>query len=366
MKVFHLIGYEERVGGIIPSVLAMSKALVARGIESTVVMCEGYPETEWEGIPVQGMRHARGDQEHNARRITAGLRFAQTFDPPSGDYVLHGHSRGGAMAAIAGAVLRRSPSVVTPHCYGSMRWAYSNMQRIPRVFPVALTQHMREYYQWRTDRSAVISECCAKGFAELADRRAARKVNSGEPIRFVGLGTLSERKRWNLILEAVAGLSSEERKKIQVTIRGRTGPMERGARYHDRLLWRRRELGLDETVHLLDPTVKVGEVLLGNDWFLLPSAQEPCSVALIEALSSGMPAIVARSGGSSEIVHEPLAGLVFEEDRVDELRSKLRIVIQNGTKVGTPQEIRDSVAERLPDHVAARYDEVYRDALATR
>jgi glycosyltransferase involved in cell wall biosynthesis len=56
--------------------------------------------------------------------------------------------------------------------------------------------------------------------------------------------------------------------------------------------------------------------------YLAPSLNDPCSNALIEALSCGLPAVFARSGGHPELVGE--AGLGFDDaEEIPELLDRL-------------------------------------------
>ena len=50
------------------------------------------------------------------------------------------------------------------------------------------------------------------------------------------------------------------------------------------------QAGLEDTMCLMGPTQEVPRVLAQSDFFILPSTNEPCSVALMEALAMGLPA----------------------------------------------------------------------------
>jgi glycosyltransferase involved in cell wall biosynthesis len=70
------------------------------------------------------------------------------------------------------------------------------------------------------------------------------------------------------------------------------------------------------------PSQALADLLRGHDVFLAASREDPCSNALIEALSCGLPAAYRRSGGHPELVGE--AGIGFDEpDELPELLSRL-------------------------------------------
>lgn len=70
------------------------------------------------------------------------------------------------------------------------------------------------------------------------------------------------------------------------------------------------------------PSQALAELLRTHDVFLAASREDPCSNALIEALSCGLPAAYRRSGGHPELVGE--AGIGFDEpEELPEVLSRL-------------------------------------------
>jgi len=79
-----------------------------------------------------------------------------------------------------------------------------------------------------------------------------------------------------------------------------------------------------EQIRMLDPipSVPLAELLRQHDIFIIASRHDPCSNALVEALSCGLPAIYLCSGGHPEIVGE--AGFGFtDEEEIPELLDRL-------------------------------------------
>ena len=58
------------------------------------------------------------------------------------------------------------------------------------------------------------------------------------------------------------------------------------------------------------PSDELAELLRGQDCYVAPSLDDPCSNALLEALACGLPALYRRSGGHPELVGD--AGVGFE------------------------------------------------------
>lgn len=75
-------------------------------------------------------------------------------------------------------------------------------------------------------------------------------------------------------------------------------------------------LGLSERVHFLDYRRDVADIMKVADFFVFPSRYEACTLALLEALASGLPVITAITAGGAEVV-TPDCGIVLpdSEDR---------------------------------------------------
>jgi len=75
-------------------------------------------------------------------------------------------------------------------------------------------------------------------------------------------------------------------------------------------------------------SVNLSRILKQNDIYITASKNDPCSNALIEALSCGLPSLYFNDGGHPELVRE--GGLGFNE--VDEIKEKLEMIVNNYNK----------------------------------
>ena len=96
-------------------------------------------------------------------------------------------------------------------------------------------------------------------------------------------------------------------------------------------------------INMISPvdSASLADILREHDIFITASVHDPCSNALIEALSCGLPAIGARSGGHPELIGE--AGYLFDDKKdilglIDDLVDNYQQA-QNSIKVPTLSEV---------------------------
>jgi glycosyltransferase involved in cell wall biosynthesis len=70
------------------------------------------------------------------------------------------------------------------------------------------------------------------------------------------------------------------------------------------------ELGMGERVRLVGIQSNVPDWLRASDIFALSSVSEAASITLLEAMASGLPAIVTAVGGNPELVRDGVNGLL--------------------------------------------------------
>ena len=83
------------------------------------------------------------------------------------------------------------------------------------------------------------------------------------------------------------------------------------------------DLGIEGAVSFLGLRNDVPRVLPLLDLFVLPSLSEGLSVALLEAMSTGVPVIASKVGGNPEIVVDGETGYLVPPERSEELASRI-------------------------------------------
>jgi len=269
--------------------------------------------------------------------------------------VFHGHTRAGLLVALrlAGAGERRV--VASVHCYGRQKWFYRWAARrlAGRLF--WLSPAMKRHYgvgdgSW----SQCIPGCVSLNRVSSPGASAKEK----EPLVFGGIGALVRWKGWHLVIEALARLSAEERRRIRFRHVGSPVDSDASRRYARELREHTGRLGLNDGVEWLGEQPSSDSLLTTIDCLVVASDHEPFSIAMLESLAAGVPVLAADSGGACDLLQPGETGWFFRTgDPADLARSMARLVQAKGIA-----PIADSLAAVRPftaPVVAGQWAEVY-------
>lgn len=84
------------------------------------------------------------------------------------------------------------------------------------------------------------------------------------------------------------------------------------------------------------PSEKLSEILKEHDIFLAPSLDDPCSNALVEALTCGLPTVFVRSGGHPELVKEAGEGFTENEEALEAIDKVAANYVSYQNKISNP------------------------------
>lgn len=96
--------------------------------------------------------------------------------------------------------------------------------------------------------------------------------------------------------------------------------------YADFLKKRAVELHVETRVFFLGEISNVAEILKEIDVFALPSSSEGCPVALLEAMASGKPCVVADAPGNREVIRHGENGFTVPAHSVDDLAASIALL----------------------------------------
>jgi glycosyltransferase involved in cell wall biosynthesis len=124
------------------------------------------------------------------------------------------------------------------------------------------------------------------------------------------------------------------------------------------------QLGLDNQVRFLGRLDRssVRDVLRAAHAFVLPSHHETFSVALLEAMATGLPVVATASGGPQDLI-TPDTGLLVPPDDADALANALQRLRRSWSSFGS-DTIRSYVRDQYgPTAFVDRTRSLYRQAL---
>lgn len=156
-------------------------------------------------------------------------------------------------------------------------------------------------------------------------RKKTRKnwgVEENETV-IVSYARLAVEKNFHLLLETFAGLLKQTTKSLRLILGG-DGPAR------DSLEKLSAKLNLENKIIFAGsfPHEKVTAFLAGADIFAYPSLSETQGLVTLEALASGLPAVVVDAPGNRDIVVNGACGLITTPTAND-FTAKIKIVIDN-------------------------------------
>ena len=369
MRVLHLLGNREDTGGILSVVRSLQNATEGT-VEHAVWVHDGYVEKRLPRLEYRRSPHSTDEEASHGRLLKQAVRSypglrrllrTGAFD------IVHGHTRGAFPLVLLLAATGNRRCIFTSHTYANRTGMYRTASRWSRIRWVFLTPTMAEHYGVRAipGRIELVSACCNDTYFTNPLRPIAQGP-SDRPIRLVGLGNIVEWKRWDILLDAMLRLPPGLQARLQCTVYGPTTSDAPAQQYAANLRRKIQESGLGERFRLPGPTSDVAGVLAESDWYLVLSRNEPCSVALIEALAGGMPALVSASGGNLDIVKNGSTGIHFRTDDIDDLTAVLKRIVSGDYRFDSPAGIRESVRGRSAREVSREYLRIYREVMSFR
>jgi teichuronic acid biosynthesis glycosyltransferase TuaC len=191
---------------------------------------------------------------------------------------------------------------------------------------------------------------------ELASFKVAHKFKP--EIRYlIFVGSLIERKRIELLIQALASL---EHKDLSLILIGR----EADKSYLNKLKSLVNELGLNERVRFegaIAPNL-IGSYLLAANIYLSASEFEGRSNSVLEAMYAGLPVLLSNIAAHAEVVKDRETGLLFND--IDDLVHKLTELLNDRpllTKLS--QAAKNTVKEWSWNSCAEKHLKVYERAL---
>jgi len=175
---------------------------------------------------------------------------------------------------------------------------------------------------------------------------------------FGTIGRLAEVKNYYRFIEAFA-LACQRASNIALVMIG-TGPLEQALK--ERVI----SLGISEQVLFLGYRQDIPTLLENLDVFALPSLREGISLALLEAMASGLPVLTSNRGGMKEVVGDSSCGWLVDPEDSKSIAEVLTLIARQ-----TPEQLalvgknaRQRVLSKFHvDRMAKDYETLYGEIL---
>jgi len=163
--------------------------------------------------------------------------------------------------------------------------------------------------------------------------------NASETLRFGYMGTLLPMKGVGFLISAFKEIKNS---KIKLSIYGKLFPFS-GFEYYPDLL--RKMVKNDSRIELMGgyDNKDVGRIFASIDVLIVPSLWlENAPLVIQEAFLSKTPVIASRIGGIPELINDGVNGLLFNPGDADNLREKIKYIIDN-------PDVIEKFKEKMPE-----------------
>ena len=235
-------------------------------------------------------------------------------------------------------------STLSPRIMRTGRTAYALTDRLLAVSP-SLKAQMERHFGVEAE---VVCDMVSNAFLQPVIPKKTAK-----PFVWLTVGSLIQRKGYDILIEAFAQLGGAE----QLIIIG-SGPE------NERLHAQAEQLGIADRVRFTGMLDKLAIVSLMNESnaFVLPSRGETFGVAYIEAMAMGLPVIATPCGGPEHFVNSD-NGLLVDMDNVEQLTKAMREMETTIDKY-QPEAIRAYVQERFSGKaIAGQLEEIFENVI---
>jgi len=280
------------------------------------------------------------------------------------------HSHEFTMAIYGAAAARRAQArhVITMHgglYYASawrrraaLRWATRRSAALVGVSD-ATTGALRKNLGIEGKKLHVVPNGIPLRTGDRARLRSELALAPGE-LLIVSVGNLYAVKGHAVLIDALATMRDRTDWRVAIAGRGEEEP---------RLRAQAAAAGIGDRVHLLGFRDDVADILAAGDIFTMPSLSEGLPLALVEAMSFGLPVVVTRVGGVPEVVTDGVEGLIVPPSDATALAAALGALLDEPARrqqMGTAARTR-AVRDYALSTMADRYERLYRgEALESR
>lgn len=252
--------------------------------------------------------------------------------------LIHTHSpSGGAITRLASTSLRKKGARILYTAHGfhfykgapKLNWIiYYNIEKmLARFTDIIITINREDYTLAHRFNTSKIEYVPGVGIdlSRLKNVNVDKTMKSSEfqitedSVVLISVGELNKNKNHEVVIKAIANVSNVN---IKYIICG-DGEKEQ------ELYQLATELGIEKQVLFLGHRKDILELLKIADIFLMPSYREGLSVALMEAMSSGMPVICSEIRGNVDLIDQERGGYLVKPQDVEGFKNSIVLLTNN-------------------------------------
>jgi glycosyltransferase involved in cell wall biosynthesis len=278
------------------------------------------------------------------------------------------HGQGTERDCAISAVFSGFPNVLTIH--GNMRsiahvnraksfsylWLSARLERftIPRANGViCLTRYAEEEVRDLARKTWIIPNAVDPNFLNV------KRAPQPEPV-ILCVGNISVRKNQNAFIRALDPLARQT--PFNLVFVGNASKQDAYCAEFFHLIETRpwcKHMGFADHEALK-------KQLAGTRLLAMPSLEENCPMAVLEAMAAGVPVVAARVGGVTDLVEENVSGTFCNPTDAESMRTAVARTLEMPDRAQARAETAKRLAlERFhPRVIAARHAEIYRDVLS--
>ena len=178
-----------------------------------------------------------------------------------------------------------------------------------------------------------------------------------DEVAFLFVGSGFHRKGLDTLIDALAELAGEAPVRLFVVGKGSEGAYRRQVR----------KRSLEEKVWFLGPRRDLADLYAMSDVFVLPTRYEPFGTVCLEAWATGLPVVVGRMSGASEVMTPGEHGAILEDHgSASELAGKLRPFLSASERARVAPLARDLACRHTIDANIARTIAIYGEIAQAR
>ncbi len=279
------------------------------------------------------------------------------------------HGQGTEMDCAVSAVCSGFPNVVTLH--GIMRriaqmdrarpfsfvWLAARLERftLPRCDGViCITTHSRRAVAHLARRTWVVPNAVDRSFFEIQ----AQPPRDAPP-RILCVARVCRLKNQVGLIRALDALAGE--RKFELRFLGVAREGDDYGREFFRLLRARSWCVHGGLANRAEVKAHLGQATV----LVLPSLEENCPMAVLEAMAAGVPVVASRVGGVPDLVEEGQTGFFCDPQEPASIAAAVERLLVNPVAAATvARQARQRARERfLPEVIARRHLEIYREVL---